>query len=121
MKFDSESLWRHASNVACYLIKAYQCLKAKEHSNEILQSYIKQMNEINEECTKMTFIQICAFASGYLEEPKTSLKDAVKFSTSLPVKGENKDDNMIFSYFMILVAFHLASYKKEWKQPMEEM
>lgn len=121
MKFDSEGLWRHASNVAYALNKAYECLKAKKQNDKILQSYIEQIDKISEECTKMTFIQICSFASGYLEESNTSLKDAVKFSMSLPVKGENKDDNMIFSYFMILVAFHLASYKKEWKQPMEEM
>lgn len=121
MKFDSEGLWRHASNVAYALNKAYECLKAKKQNDKILQSYIEQMDKISEECTKMTFIQICSFASEYLEESNTSLKDAVKFSMSLPVKGENKDDNMIFSYFMILVAFHLASYKKEWKQPMKEM
>lgn len=55
MKFDSEGLWRHASNVAYALNKAYECLKAKKQNDKILQS------------------------------------------------------------------FHLASYKKEWKQPMEEM
>ena len=120
MKFDSENLWRHASNVAYHFNEAYKCLKAKDKSGEILQSYIKQMDNINEACTKMTFIQICSFAAGYLENSKSSLMDAVKFSMSLPVKGENQNDNMIFSCFMVLVAFHLASYKTEWKRQMEE-
>lgn len=121
MKFDSENLWRHASNVAYALNKAYECLKAKKQNDKILQSYIEQMDKIKEECTKITFIQICSFASGYLETSKSSLKDAVKFSMSLPVKGENGNDNMIFSFFLVLVAFHLASYKTEWKQPKEEI
>ena len=47
MKFDSEGLWRHASNVAYDLNKAYQCLKAKKHSNKILQSYIEQIGHVH--------------------------------------------------------------------------
>ena len=57
MKFDSEGLWRHASNVAYALNKAYECLKAKKQNDKILQSYIEKMDKISEECTKMTFIE----------------------------------------------------------------
>ena len=119
MKFDSENLWRHASNVAYALNKAYECLKEKDQNGKILQSYIKQVDNINESCTEMAFILVSSFAAGYAGSSKTSLKDAVKFSMSLPIKGENEDDNMTFSYFMVLVVFHLAYYKNEWKQPME--
>ena len=120
MKFDSENLWRHAENVAYAFNKAYEGIKAKKNSDKILQRFIEQMNNINETCSKMSFILISSFAAGYLGTSKTCLRDAVKYSMSLPVKGENEDDCMIFSYFMSLVAFHLASYKTEWHQPIEE-
>lgn len=120
MKFDSENLWKHASNVAYALNKAYEGIKTKKQSDKILKSYIEQIDNVSESCSKMTFVLICSFAAGYAGTSKTSLRDAVKYSMSLPVKGESEDDNMVFSYFMALVAFHLASYKTEWQQPMEE-
>ena len=116
MKFDSEGLWKHASNIAYYVNAAYKAMKAKNESKTKVESYKKSIDILAIGCSKTAFINVCTVISEHVEFDSSSFKDAMKYALSLPEKGENKNDNMNFDYFISLVSFHIACYKSEWKK-----
>ena len=120
MKFDSEGLWKHAANIAYFANKAFESLKAKNESESNVKAFIKLMNLVKGDCTKCTFINACTSISELVKLENSSFKDAVKYALSLPVKGEDDNDNMNFSYFATLVHFHLASFERDWNVKNEK-
>ena len=49
MKFDSESLWKHASDIAYYVNAAYKAMKAKNECKTNVESYEKSINRLAKE------------------------------------------------------------------------
>ena len=120
MKFDSEGLWKHAANIAYFANKAFKSLKVKNESESNVKEFIKSMNLVKGDCTKVAFINACASISELVIFENSSIKDDVKYALSLPEKGEDGNDNMNFSYFVTLVHFHLAFYVCDWKVENEK-
>lgn len=116
MKFDSEGLWRHAENVAYKINEAFLNMKSMNECKTNMESFMKCVENINGDCSKGDFECACSFFIQYIPGSSASLKDAVKYSMSIPLKGEDEDGDMTFSYFMTLCSFHLAAYKAEWKR-----
>lgn len=116
MKFDSEGLWKHAENIAYFANAAFEAMKAKKASESNVNAFIKSMNLIKVDCTKVRFINVCTVICDHVEFKSSSFKDAMKYALALPEKGENINDNMTFSYFVSLVNFHIACYKSDWEK-----
>lgn len=116
MKFDSEGLWKNASNIAYFVNAAYEAMKAKNECKTNVESYLKSINMIGIGCSKTSFVYACISISEHVEFKSSSFKDAMKYALSLPEKGEDENDNMNFGYFISLVRFHIACYESEWKR-----
>lgn len=116
MKFDSESLWKHASDIAYYVNAAYKAMKAKNECKTNVESYEKSINRLAIGCTKIAFVYACTDISKHVKFDSSSFTDAMKYALSLPEKGEDENDNMNFDYFISLVSFHVACYKSEWRK-----
>lgn len=120
MKFDSEGLWKHASNIAYFVNEAYEAMKAKNESKTNVETYLKSVNRLEIGCSKTSFVYACTSISEHVKFESSSFKDAMKYALSLPEKGEDENDNMNFKYFISLVRFHVACYKSEWKRQEEK-
>ena len=120
MMFDSEGLWKHASNIAYYVNAAYKAMKAKNECKTNIESYMKSINRLAIGCSKTSFVYACTSISEHVKFDDSSFKDAMKYALALPEKVEYEDVNMNFKYFIALLNFHIACYKSEWKKQDEK-
>lgn len=89
---------------------------AKNEPKTNVESVINAINHIDGSCSKSTFIIACTTVMEHTTLHSPTFKEAIKYALAMPEKGEDKDDNMTFSYFATLVQFHVAFYKNEWKK-----
>ena len=116
MKYDGEGLWKNAENIAYFFNAAINAMKARNEPNTNVESVMNAINHIGGDCSKSTFVRTCTIISERVTFHSPGFRDAIKYALALPDKGEDKNDNMNFSYFATLVQFHVACYKNDWNK-----
>ena len=66
---------------------------------------------------KPRFVCICRVIAEYMPIQSDRLGKAVAFAISLPMEKEAENKDISFEMFIACVRFHLAFYKRDWKEP----
>lgn len=65
---------------------------------------------------KSRFVCICRVIAEYMPIKSDYITKAVAFAISLPMEKEAENKDISFEMFIACVRFHLAFYKKDWKE-----
>ena len=115
MKVNNQVIWEQAKVLAKSINEAYQNLKESDiHvAGEKLNHAI---GDISVNISKTRFIGICKVVADYMPARTDNFVNAVAVANSLPLEQFSEDKDVTFEMVIVCVKFHLAFYKKDWKE-----
>ena len=115
MKINSEVIWEQAEVLAKSINEAYQNNKKSDiHvTGEKLEHAIEDISLNN---SKTRFLGICNVVANYMPGKSDRFVNAVAVANSLPLEQFTEDKDVTFEMFITCVEFHLAFYKRDWKE-----
>lgn len=110
MKVSSNEIWEQAEVLAKSINEAYK--NEKKHDGQVRNV----SEDIQMSVKKPRFVCICRVIAEYMPIQSDCLGKAVAFAISLPMEKEAENKDISFEMFIACVRFHLAFYKRDWKE-----
>lgn len=110
MKVNNDVIWQQAQVLAKCINDAYQ---NEKQCDGIVRNTIE---DIKMSVKKSRFVCICKNVADYLPAKSDGFVNAVNMALSLPMEKDAEDKDIAFEMFIACVRFHLAFYKRDWKE-----
>lgn len=117
MKMNNEVIWQDAEKLAQLINEARKNIKSHDKSWERLwegENALKSIEEITN-CDKQKFIGKCADIGKFMPKDD-NFSRIVKDVMGLQQESIAEDKDISFEMFQTCLGFHLAIYKREWKE-----
>lgn len=115
MKVSSNEIWEQAEVLAKSINEAYQNSK-KSDIHVVGEKLDHAIEDISVNNSKTRFLGICNVVANYMPEKSDRFVKAVAVANSLPLEQFTEDKDVTFEMFIVCVRFHLAFYKRDWKE-----
>lgn len=115
MKVNSEVIWQQAQVLAKSINEAYQNMKESD-IHRVGEGLEHAIEDISVNTSKTRFIGICNVIADYMPIKSDNFVNAIATANSLPLEQFAEDKDVTFEMFIVCVNFHLAFYKRDWKE-----
>lgn len=115
MEVNSDMIWQQAEVLAKSINEAYQNSK-KSDIHVVGETLAHAIEDISVNYGKMRFLGICNVVANYMPFRSDRFVQAVAMANSLPLEQNTDDKDVTFEMFIICLEFHLAFYKRDWKE-----
>lgn len=115
MEVNSDMIWQQAEVLAKSINEAYRNSMCSD-IHVVGETLAHAIEDISVNYGKMRFLSICIVVANYMPFKSDRFVQAVAMANSLPLEQNTDDKDVTFEMFILCLKFHLAFYKRDWKE-----